>query len=253
MPLGLLDGSELVHLVDVGLVAPVHGQQLQGPSLLASVPVGLVRIVEEVHVVPGTEAVLLDRVRLGGIDGHLEVGVVHGDEVAPSALGAVVLDHHGLVDLPGVRYETGHGHPGAGDPLPLHVPVGLPVQDRAVAVRGDLHVGEPAGPHVLHEGAVGDDDDVPVQQLPGAVVEVVEVLVPQDLVGLGQGERVVVLRAVGYGEPKGLEAHLPRAVEDLQGRVGAQRGDCDVAGVVPVQNLFDLALGNHIQGLRSYL
>ena len=65
VPLGLLDGSELVHLVDVGLVAPVHGQQLQGPSLLASVPIGLVRVVEEVHVVPGTEAVLLDGVRLG--------------------------------------------------------------------------------------------------------------------------------------------------------------------------------------------
>ena len=215
MPFGLLDRPELVHLVDVGFVPPVDGQKLEGTSLLAEVAVGLVRIVEEVHVVPCTQAVLLDRVRLRGVDGHLEIGIVHGDEVAPSAFCTVVFDHYRLVDLPGVRYELGHGDTSRGDPLPLHVPVRLPTQYSTVTVRRNLQVPESAGTHVLHERSVRDDDHIPVEKLSRAGLELVEILELQNLVGLGQRECVIIFRAVSDGEPKCLEAHLPRSMEDL--------------------------------------
>ena len=163
----------------------------------------------------------------------------------------MVLDHDRLVDLPGVGDELRHRHACGCDPLPLLVPVGFPAENRPVPIGRHLQLGEPAGAHVLHEGAVGDDDDVPVQELPGALLEVVEVLVAHDLVGLGEREGIVVLRAVSDGQSEGLESHLPGTVENLKRRVGAERGDRNVAGVVLVENLVDLALGNHIWQLCS--
>ena len=216
MPLGVLEGSELVHLIDVGLVATVDGQQFEGSALLDAVSVGLEGVVEEVEVVPGSEAVLLDGVGLGVVDSHLEIGVVLGDEESTSSLGSVVFHHDGFLDLPGVGDETGHGGSGGGDPLPLENPVGLPGQHTAVPVGGDLEVLEGLGAHVLHERAVGDDDCILVLQLACTLAHVVVIGICDELVGLGKRERVVDTLVVLGNETDGLETHLACAVEDLE-------------------------------------
>src|SRR5438445_10034478 len=133
LPQALL-GPELVHLVDVRLVPPVHSEHLQG-ALREAEPLLDDRAVEEVDVVPSPDDVLLDRVLHPGLDRGPEFLLVLRDERAPPALRAVVLHEHGAVDVLRPLDLPGHVDPRGRQPLPPLLPLRPPFQDVAVPER----------------------------------------------------------------------------------------------------------------------
>ncbi len=251
MPLQLLHRAQFVQFVYIALVPPVNGEHLESPAPGHLVAVLPVRRVEEMQIVSGPQAIFLDGVRLGIVDGHLEIRVVLGDEESPSALCTEILHQNRFRYLPCVSEYAGHGHACRGYPLPLHVPVGLPLENGPVAVCRHLVILESLGSHVLDEGAVGDYDHVPVMKLSHPVLHVVKVLVADYVIRLRKGKGIVILRVVRYRQAESLEPGLPGPVEDLQRRVRTKSRDGDLVLVVAFQNRIDLLLRDHVLYLIS--
>src|SRR3990170_3928087 len=113
---------ELVHLVDVRLVAPVDSEHLEGPAA-QPVPVLDERGVEVMDVVPGPDHVLLDRVLLPWPDRLPKLRLRLRDERALPALRPVVFHEHGPVDLRRATEPPRHVHARGEEPLPLPLPV----------------------------------------------------------------------------------------------------------------------------------
>jgi hypothetical protein len=170
---------------------------------------------EVVEVVPRSEDVLLYVVFLGQVDSELEIVPVLRYEKPAPALGTVVLDHHGAVDVLGFVDELRHLHAGGGEPLPLLHAVGFPIQHRAVAEVWQVEVREPLRSEVLDERTRGNYDDALVQQFRRPVDYLVVRSDREELVRLRQRECIVELRRLADADAERLETFGARPVENL--------------------------------------
>src|SRR5580658_10369417 len=192
-------GPELVELIDVRLVPAVHPQELER-SLAQAVPSVGDGGVEEVHVVPRSQDVLLDDVRTGRPE-VLERLPVLREEESLAPLRAVVLHDHRTRDLLRVLVEFRHRHAGGLEPVPLLSTVRFPPEHRTVPEHGYVQLGEGVRTEVLDERPVGNDDRSLLSQTARDLREVLHRRNGNELVRTRQRERIVEFRGRSDTDP----------------------------------------------------
>jgi hypothetical protein len=165
------------------------------------------------------------------VDAYLEVVVVLRYERTAPSLRAVVLHQDGSVDLLGTVDLLGHVDAGRSEPQSLLFPVRFPFQHLPVPEGRQFKFEKLLCAQVLDKGAVRYDDRILLGQFLCRAEDVLVFLYDEEFVGLGKWKCIIEHGLLAHGNSQGPESLFPRAMKDLEARVGTYSGDGQVVSV----------------------